>query len=97
MSHVGSVLLLLTAEKTGLTDTLSTALAQWRKPLYRHDPGKIALDLAVSLALGGDCLADIAQVRAYPEMFGPIASDPTVSRLVSVLAADADAALSAID
>jgi hypothetical protein len=26
----------------------------------RHDPGKVLLDLAVSLAVGGDCLADLA-------------------------------------
>jgi hypothetical protein len=54
------------------------------------------LDLAVSLAIGGDCLADIAQLRAAPEVFGPVASDPTVSRLIDTLAADAPAALAAI-
>lgn len=52
---------------------------------------------AISLALGGDCLADIAQLRAHPEVFGPVASDPTVSRLIGALAANAPAALSAID
>ena len=97
VSHAGSVLLLRTAEKTGLTGALSAALTPWRKPLSRHDPGKIILDLAVALALGGDCLADIAQLRAHPEVFGPVASDPTVSRLVSLLAADADTALAAIE
>ncbi|KXX57903.1 IS1380 family transposase, partial [Rhodococcus sp. LB1] len=97
VSHAGSVLLLRTAEKTGLTDALSVALSPWRKPLSRHDPGKIVLDLAVALALGGDCLADIAQLRAHPEVFGPVASDPTVSRLIATLATDADMALSAID
>lgn len=97
VSHAGSVLLLRTAEKTGLTDALSVVLSPWRKPLSRHDPGKIVLDLAVALALGGDCLADIAQLRAHPEVFGPVASDPTVSRLIATLAADADMALSAID
>jgi hypothetical protein len=52
--------------------------------------------LAVSLAVGGDCLADLAQLRAAPEVFGPVASDPTVSRLIDTLAADAPAALAAI-
>ena len=52
-------------------------------------PGKIITDLAVALALGGDCLADIAALRAEPELFGPVASDPVVSRLVARLAADA--------
>jgi hypothetical protein len=38
----------------------------------------------------------LAQLRAAPEVFGPVASDPTVSRLVDALAADAPAALAAI-
>ncbi|MCQ4138237.1 IS1380 family transposase, partial [Rhodococcus rhodochrous] len=96
VSHAGAALLLRTAEKTGLTTALTTELAPYRKPLARHDPGKIVLDLATALAIGGDCLADIAQLRAHPEIFGAVASDPTVSRLISVLAADADTALAAI-
>ena len=36
-----------------------------------HDPGKILTDLA--LALGGDCLADVAVLRALPELAGPVA------------------------
>jgi hypothetical protein len=75
---------------------LSAALAPWRRPATRHDPGKVLLDLAMSLAMGGDCLADIAQLRAHPQVFGPVASDPTVSRLINTLAADAGAALAAI-
>ena len=50
-------------------------------------------DLAVAVALGGDAAADIAVLRAQPGVFGPVASDPTVSRLIAALAADADAAL----
>ncbi|TCO61140.1 DDE family transposase [Actinocrispum wychmicini] len=48
------------------------------------------------VALGGDGLADLAVVRAQPEIFGPVASDPTVSRLVSALAVDVDAVLPVI-
>ncbi|AWZ22785.1 IS1380 family transposase [Rhodococcus pyridinivorans] len=96
VSQAGTVLLLRTAEKTGLAAALTTELAPYRKPLARHDPGKIVLDLATALAIGGDCLADIAQLRAHPELFGTVASDPTVSRLISVLATDADTALAAI-
>lgn len=51
-------------------------LAPWRKPLAIHDPAKVLLDLAVALELGGDCLADIAVVRAEPAVFGLVASDP---------------------
>jgi hypothetical protein len=51
-----------------------------------HSPGKIVTGLA--LALGGDCLADVAMLRSQPELPGPVASDPVVSRLVARLAAD---------
>jgi hypothetical protein len=81
---------------TGLGQALSDGLARWRAPRAVHDPGKIVLDLAVAVALGGDCLADVAAVRAQPALFGPVASDPVVSRLVTALAADAPRALRAI-
>jgi hypothetical protein len=97
VSHAGAALLLRTAEKSGLTSGLSAALGPWRKPLATHDPGKILLDLAVMLALGGDCLADLGQLRAHPKVFGKVASDPTVSRLIAALAADAPKALTAIN
>ena len=94
--NAGALLLLRTAEAVGLDAALSAAAGPWRAPLARHDPGKVLLDLAVSLAIDGDCLADVAQLRAAPEVFGPVASDPTVSRLIDRLAADAPAALAAI-
>ena len=53
-------------------------------------------DLAIALAVGGDCLADIAVLRAEPGLLGPVASDPTVSRLIDTLAKDADTALAAL-
>ncbi|MDH6554777.1 hypothetical protein M2162_008959 [Streptomyces sp. SAI-041] len=62
----------------------------------RPDPGKILVDLALTVALGGDCLADIATLRAEPAVFGPVASDPTVSRLIDTLAASGEKALQAI-
>jgi hypothetical protein len=96
VSHAGAVALLGTAQRTGLSGVLSEALARWRKPMSSHDPGKIVLDLAVALAVGGDCLADIGVLRAEPAVFGAVASDPTVSRLISALAADAPKAVAAL-
>jgi hypothetical protein len=55
--------------------------------------GKIVADLAAALALGGDCLADTAVLRKQPGLAGPLASDPVVSRLVTVLAGDLPRAL----
>ena len=97
VSQAGAVALVETVRAAGLDRGLSQALARWRKPLARHDPGKILIDLAIALALGGDCLADVAVLRAEPAVFGPVASDPTVSRLVDALAGDAERALKAID
>jgi hypothetical protein len=96
VSHAGAVALLGTAQRTGLSGVLSEALAPWRKPMSSHDPGKIVLDLAVALAVGGDCLADIGVLRAEPAVFGAVASDPTVSRLITALAADAPKAVAAL-
>jgi len=96
VSHAGAVLLTETARVTGLQAGLSAALVRWRLPRSVHDPGKIVADLAVAVALGGDCLADAAVLRAEPALFGPVASDPVISRLIARLAADAPAALTAI-
>jgi hypothetical protein len=81
----------------GLDRALSAALARWRSPFAVHDPAKVLTDLAVALAVGGDCLADIAVLRAEPDVYGVVASDPTVSRTIDRLAHDATAALAAID
>ena len=97
VSHAGGVLLTAAIGRVGLDQALSQALAPWRKPHAVHDPAKVVLDLAVTLALGGDCLADIALLRSAPGVFGPVASDPTVSRTIDALAVDAPAALAAID
>ena len=97
VSHAGAVLLTATAGRVGLDRELSAALRPWKRPSAVHDPGKVLLDLAISVAIGGDCLADIAQVRAEPALFGHVASDPTVSRLIDTLALDAPTALAAIN
>ena len=94
--QAGSVLLLRTAQAVGLTRALREAMAPWRKPLAVHDPGKIVLDLAVSLAIGGDCLADIAQLRACPEVFGLVASVPTAWRTLAEIGGGGQRALGKI-
>lgn len=97
VGQAGGMLLTRTALVSGLVAGLSRALSPWRKPLAVHDPGKIVCDLAISLALGGDCLADAAVLRAEPAVYGRVASDPTISRLIATLAADAPNVLKAID
>lgn len=96
VSQAGGVVLVRAAEAVGLTGALSAALSPWRKPVAVHDPGKIVLDLAIAVALGGDCLADVGLLRTEPGVFGRVASDPTVSRLITTLASDAGKAVTAI-
>lgn len=96
VTHAGGVLLVETARRTGLEAGLREALEAWRAGRFVHDPGKILLDLALAVALGGDCASDIGVLRAEPAVFGPVASDPTVSRLIDTLAAAGDTALTAI-
>jgi len=96
LSSAGGSLLIETARAVGLDRGLSAQLARWRTSRATHDPGKIVLDLAVAIALGGDCLADVAVVRAQPQLFGLVASDPTVSRLIATFAGDVEAVLPAL-
>jgi hypothetical protein len=90
------VLLTKTAELTGVSAAMREALSAWRKPTAVHDPGKVLTDVAVALALGGDCLADAAIIRAEEGLFGAVASDATVSRTISALAKDAERVLAAV-
>ena len=96
VSHAGGALLVETARRSGLAKELSTGLGPWRRPFAIHDPGKIVLDMAVAVALGGDAACDVGVLRAQPGVFGLVASDPTVSRLIATLAEDPDGALAAI-
>jgi hypothetical protein len=63
VSHAGSALLAGVADKTGLTRALSRELWGLRRRRGGHDPGRVIRDLAVMLADGGDCLADLQAVR----------------------------------
>jgi len=97
VSSAGGVLLTETVRVSGLGRRLSAELSGWRSPAVTHDPAKVLTDLAVTLALGGDCLSDVAVLRAEPELFGRVASDPTVSRTIDRLAGDVDRVLAVVD
>jgi hypothetical protein len=97
VAQAGGVMLTDTIAVTGLAIQLRAGLAPWRKDLAVHDPAKVLLDLALTVALGGEHLSDVAVLRGEPGLYGPVASDPTISRTIDALAADVDAALAAID
>src|SRR5213592_2933833 len=88
VSHAGAALLAETADRLGLTRELSRALAGVRERRGRHDPGRVIRDLAVMLADGGDCLADLRGLRDQEPLFGHVASDSTAFRLIDRIAGD---------
>jgi len=86
VSHAGSALVALIADKTGLTGALSDGLEGLRQRRSAHDPGRVLRDLAVMLADGGDCLADLGAVRDQDALFGVVASDSTAFRVIDRIA-----------
>jgi hypothetical protein len=85
VGHAGTRLLADVAEATGLTGTCGEALAGVRQRRGVHDPGRVAVDLAVMLAGGGEAISDLAVLRNQGQLFGPVASDATAWRLLSEL------------
>jgi hypothetical protein len=83
VGHAGARLLTDVADATGLTGACSDALAGLRQRRGGHDPGRIAVDLAVTLADGSETISDLAVLRDQAALFGPVASDPTAWRLLS--------------
>jgi len=79
VSHAGSAVLRLLADRTGLTGALSKAVAR-RGFSPVHDRGRVLSDAAVCIADGGRVLSDLAVLRDQAELFGPVASDPTLWR-----------------
>lgn len=96
VSQAAGVLPVETFRKTGLDTAMSAVPTPWRKARAVHDPGKILLDVALAVAPGGDCLAEVACSGPSRPAFGPVAFDPTVSRLVDTLAASGEEVLRAV-
>ena len=88
VSHAGSGLLAELADRSGLTSALSRGLARVRERRSGHDPGRVVRDLAVMLADGGDCLADLRALRDQASLFGPVASGSTAFRVIERIASE---------
>jgi len=82
VSHAGAALLRELADEAGLTAGWTDALLGTYKGTPVHLPGRVMVDLAVTLADGGDCLADLAALRDQAALFGPVASHPTAYRVL---------------
>jgi hypothetical protein len=85
VGHAGTRLLTDLADKTGLTSGFVQALGLDRVRRPAHEPGRVAVDLAVLLADGGEAIADLAVLRQQPALFGPVASDPTAWRVLDTI------------
>jgi hypothetical protein len=71
------------ADVTGLSAAVSEALAPLRQRDSGHSPGRVAVDLAVMLAEGGEAIADLTVLRNQPALFGSVASDATAWRVLN--------------
>lgn len=96
VSHAGAVLLTDTIHATGLAASLREALMAWTRPLAEHHASKVLLDLAMTLAVGGEVARDTDLLRCEPGLFGDVASTPTISRMLTTLAQDTPAVIEAI-
>lgn len=89
VGHAGTRLLADLAQATGLEAAFVDALAPLRQRSGGHAPGRVAVDLAVMLADGGEAISDLAVLREQAEVFGPLASAPTAWRVLDGIDAGA--------
>lgn len=85
VAHVGARLLSDLADRVGLTDGLSTAMAATKQRRRGHDRGQVLTDLAVMIAGGGTTISDLATLREQPNLFGSVASTPTAWRTLEAV------------
>ncbi len=85
VSHAGVRLLSDLADAIGLTGGLSIAMAPTKQRRRGHDRGHVLVDLAMSIADGGDAIADLAVLRNEPNLFGAVASDSTAWRTLDAV------------
>ncbi len=93
VSHAGAALLRELADRSGLTAGWTEAVIGTYRGTPTHQPGRVLVDLAVTLADGGDCLADLAALRDQEALFGPVASHPTSYRVLDRVGAGQLAAM----
>lgn len=82
---VGAHLLGEIADRSGLSSGLSAAVPFTGERAPGHDRGRLLAQVAVMLAAGGRCVADMAGLRDQPALFGQVASAPTIWRAVHEL------------
>ena len=80
VAHVGLHALGGFGDRLGLGDCLSAAIPVTGERLPLHDRGKVLVQAMLMLAGGGEACTDIEHLRSQPELFGSVASAPTLYR-----------------
>ena len=84
-NHAGARLLADLADAVGLSGALSAAMAPTKQRRRGHDRGEVLTDLIVAIADGAETISDLATLRDQPELFGAVASHPTVWRTLAAV------------
>lgn len=82
VSHAGLNVLTSFLDATGFGALCEEQLAGFVPETATHRPGRVLGSLAVMLADGGEHVSDLDTLRDSPDLFGPVASNATVSRFV---------------
>ena len=82
LSHAGLNVLTSFLDAAGFGSLCEDRLADFVPETATHRPGRVLGALAVMLADGGEHVSDLDTLRDSPELFGPVASNATVSRFV---------------
>ncbi len=85
----GAFLITELGDRIGLARALSEATAPTRERRSARDPGRVLRDLRVSVADGGDGVADLGALRGQEVPFGPVASETAAHRVVKSIDAEA--------
>jgi hypothetical protein len=64
---------------------MSVAMAPTKQRRRGHDRGDVLVDLAVAIADGAEAISDLATLRDQPDLFGTVASHPTVWRTLDAV------------
>jgi hypothetical protein len=86
VSHAGTGLLAELADRSGMTEAMSVAMGDCGISWHTHDPGVVLTHMAVAIADGADCLAQLRVLRDQEALFGPVASHATAWRAVQAVA-----------
>lgn len=82
-ANVGLHLLGGFADRLGLGSSLSSAVPHTGERAPVHDRGTVLMQAMLMLAGGGEACSDIEHLRSQPRLFGDVASDSTLYRVLT--------------